>query len=114
MAVRRTLSAPPSNLHLLKPHPPVHEPCEVGVDGFDARHAVYVRGGSDEVGALHEFEAGLGEFEPCGVERAPLMREQDDSLHAVHFQQKLQLINDTLLFEVRLRVTREAGGAAGE
>ena len=72
------------------------------------------RRGAHEIGALDEFEAAVLEFEAGGVEGTGVVGDQDDALKAVDIDEELELIDDALLFEVGLRVTGEAGGAAGE
>ena len=87
---------------------------EVGVDGVEAGDAVDERGGADEVGALEKFQPRLLEFQARGVERAGLVGDQDDALELVDLNEELELVNNPLLFQMRLRVAGEAGGAAGE
>lgn len=87
---------------------------EVAFDGVEAGDAVDKGGGADEVGPLDEFEAGFFQLKAGGVERAALMRDQDDAFELVNLHEELELIHDALLFQVGLRVAGEAGGTAGE
>lgn len=68
--------------------------------------------GTDEVGFLHELEAGLFEFEAVAVEGAALVRDEDDAFELVDLDEELELIDDTLFFEVGLRMPGKAGGPA--
>lgn len=70
--------------------------------------------GSDEVGALDEFESWFFECESCGVEGAALVCDEDDAFEFVDFDEELELVDDAFFFEVCLWVSGEAGGAAGE
>jgi hypothetical protein len=89
-------------------------PGEVGFHVFDRGDAVNEGRGTHEVGLLHQLHAAVAEFEAVGVERAPLVSDQDDAVEAVEIDEELELIDDALLLEVGLRVAGEAGRAAGE
>ncbi len=88
--------------------------CEVGLDRIKPRDAMHERSSANEIGPLQEFHSRFLEFEPRGVERAALVRDQHDPLELVDLDEELQFIHDALLFEVRLRVPGEARGPAGK
>ncbi len=103
-----------SDLHHFKPHAPVDEPGEETLDVLHARDPVHKRRRANEIGALHEFKARVGQFKTVGVEGAPGVRDQHDAFDTVNLDEELELIDDALLFEVRLRMPREARRPARE
>ena len=71
-------------------------------------------GRADQVRTLDEFQAGFFQFQSRGVEGAALVGDEDDARELVNLDEELEFIDDALLFQVGLRVAREAGRAAGE
>ena len=88
--------------------------CEVGFDPVDRRHAGDEGGCPDQVGPLNEFEASFLQFEPVAIERTVLVGNQHDPLQSVDFDEELELIDDTLLFQMGLRMAGKTGGPARE
>jgi len=103
-----------SGLDLLEADASFDKSGEVGVNGIKARDAMDKCGGADEVGTLHEFEAGFFQIEARPVERTSLMGDENDALEFVNLNEKLEFVNDALFFEVGLRMTCEAGRPTGE
>lgn len=67
---------------------------------------------ADQVGFLHKLHPPPLQAESGAVEGAAFVRNQDNPVEPVNLGQKLQLIHDALLFDVRLRMTSNACGAA--
>lgn len=89
-------------------------PGEVRVDRFNARHTVHIRRRPHKVSSLYKFEPWLMELQPCHIKRTPLVSKQHNPAKPMNLDQKLQLINDTFFFQMRLWMTRQATGSTGK
>lgn len=96
-----------SNLHPLELDLAFDVSGEVGLDVGEVGDLVDVRRGSDEVGALDEFQAGFLQADAGCVEGASLVGEEDDALELVDLDEELELVDHALLLQRRLRVPRQ-------
>src|ERR1043166_5721630 len=84
------------------------------VDVVQACDAADKGGGANQIGALHQFEGGLFESQPGSVKGAALMGDQYGALESMHLHKEFEFVDDALLLQMGLRMTRQAGRPARE
>lgn len=94
---------------MLDSHASLGQPREVRLDHPDGRHAMHERRGPHQVRLLHQFEPAVFQFQARRVERTTVMGDQDDAVQAMDIGQKLEFVNNALLFQMGLRMSGQAG-----